>query len=285
MTGGGLRLQLFAALAIAVLAAAFAAAATAYHVFDRELERAVEARLKMLVAESGRVLDAGIAAGLDLDRPQLQERALYSLRPDLGAEETIAVADADGRIVASSNAAEIGELLSLATLSEALAAPTPADQPADQPLMARPLPAAAPLAASVLDHDRLVVARPIESLFGAPAGFVVARLGLATLDQPRRAFIAKLSLATAGIATAGLVVAALAAALAPWRARRIAQALEAVTGQLYAGIGGRTTAPPTPAVLPPAMRAVVQGFSQAVEAREHELSHRADAVDLLDEAA
>ena len=60
--------------------------------------------------------------------------------PSPGPTFEIAVADADGRIVASSNAAEIGELLSLPTLNEALAAPAPADLP----LVARPLPAAAP---------------------------------------------------------------------------------------------------------------------------------------------
>ena len=62
MSGNGIRLQLFAALVIAVLGSAFAAAVIAYHLFDRELERAVEARLQMLVAEAGRVLDAGVAS-------------------------------------------------------------------------------------------------------------------------------------------------------------------------------------------------------------------------------
>jgi hypothetical protein len=46
----GLRLQLFGMLAVAVVAAALSAALVAYHLFDRELERALEARLRTLVA-------------------------------------------------------------------------------------------------------------------------------------------------------------------------------------------------------------------------------------------
>jgi hypothetical protein len=261
MHGGGLRLQLFAALAIAVIAAAAMAAVVAYHVFDRELDRALEARLQMLVAETGRVMDAGIAAGLELDRPQLQERAIRNLRANLAADEVIAVVDSAGRIVASSNPAEIGELVPTQTLA------TPA------------------LGAAGDGGERTVAVRPIQSLFGAPAGFVTAKLGPAALDQPRRAFIAKVSLTTAAITLAGLLVAALAAAWLPWRARGVARGLEKHMAALYAGIGTSEPSPASPGGLPPEMGEALDRFTRAVEAREHELQAHADAVDLLDEAA
>ena len=261
MAAGGLRLQLVAALAIAVVAASSMAAVVAYHVFDRELDRALEARLQMLVAETGRVMDAGIAAGLELDRPQLQERAIRNLRANLAADEVIAVVDSAGRIVASSNPAEIGELVPI----ETLAAPAPG--------------------AAGESGERTVAVRPIQSLFGAPAGFVTAKLGPAALDQPRRAFIAKVSLSTAAITVAGLLTAALAAAWLPWRARRVARGLERHMTALYAGIGTSEPLPAGPSGLPAEMAEALEGFTRTVEAREHELRAHADAVDLLDEAA
>jgi hypothetical protein len=267
MAGGGLRLQLFAALAIAVVAAALTTAATAYHVFDRELERALEARLQMLVAETGRVMDAGIAAGLDLDRPQLQERAIRNLRPNLAADEVIAVTGPDGRIVVSSNPAEIGEQLPLDGLL----------QPAGE--------AAAASLAATDGQPRAIVVRPIQSFFGAPAGYVVARLTPGAIDQPRRAFIAKVSLTTAAVVLAGLLVAGLAAAWLPWRARRVALAIERHLAGLYARIGTSRPPPALPSRLPAGMRDMVERFSRSVEAREDELRRRAAAVDQLDEAA
>ncbi len=261
MAAGGLRLQLFVTLAIAVIGAALAAAAVAYHVFDRELERALEARLEMLVAETGRVMDAGIAAGLELDRPQLQDRAVRNLRANLAAEEVIAVLDSGGRIVASSNPAEIGEVVPLDSL-------------------------VAPAAAVVGQHgERQLVVRPIRSLFGGPAGYVTARLGPRALDQPRRAYIAKVALATAGVAVAGLLAAASAAFWFPWRARRVAQRIERHIAALYVGIGTSQPPPALPAGLPASMARALERFSSAVDAREHELRAHADAVDLLDEAA
>jgi hypothetical protein len=260
VVGGGFRLQLFATLAIAVTGAAMAAAAIAYHIFDRELGRALEARLEVLVAETGRVMDAGIAAGLELDRPQLQERALRNLRANLAVDEVIAVIDSGGRIVASSNAAEIGELVPVDSLTAAVP--------------------------SVQDSgERTVVVRPIQSLFGGPAGYVTARLGLTALDEPRRAFIAKVSLSTAGVCLAGLLAAWLVAGWLPWRARRVALAIERHMAALYVGIGTSRPAPALPAVLPPQMARSLERFTRAVEAREHELRAHADAVDLLDEAA
>jgi hypothetical protein len=267
VAGGGLRLQLFAALAIALVAAALTAAAIAYHVFDRELERTLEARLQMLVAETGRVMDAGIAAGLELDRPQLQDRAIRNLRPNLAADEVIAVIGPDGRVVASSNPAEIGETLPLDRLR----------QPTDEP------PAAGPAAAD--DRIRTVVVRPIQSLFGAPAGYVIARLTPGALDQPRRAFIAKVSLTTAAVVLAGLLVAGFAAAWLPWRARRAAVAIERHLAGLYTRIGTSRPTPTLPRRLPADMATMLEQFSSAVEAREAELRRRAAAVDQLDEAA
>jgi hypothetical protein len=288
MRGGGIRLQLFVALAIAVLGAALAAAAIAYHLFDRELERAVEARLQMLVAEAGRVLDAGITAGLDIERPQLQERALQNLRPNLGVQETILVADAEGQIIAGSDAAAIGETLPPMVLAAARATTAPMEAGEGAATAAGgsgPAEVTAPFASSLADVERIIVVRPIQSLFGAPSGYVAARLGTAALNQPRQAFAAKLSLLTAGFATGGLLVAALAAFWGPWRARRQVQAVERAMQQLYASIGAPGAAPSAAADLPAGMQAAMTEFSTAVLAREHELARRADAVDVLDEAA
>jgi len=261
VSGGGLRLQLFATLAIAVVTTALTAAVITFHLFDRELERALEARLQMLVAEITRAMDAGIAAGLDLDRPQLQERAIRNVRANLAADETIAIVDPTGRIVTSSNPAEIGEIV---------------------PLEDFITPDTGPTAGS---GERTVAARPIQSLFGAPAGWVTARVGPGVLDEPRRAFIAKTSLATAGTALAGLLAAVVCAAWLPWRARRAARGIERHLASLYAGIGTGTAVPELPDGLPPAMASALDRFTRAVESREHELRSHADAVDVLDEAA
>jgi hypothetical protein len=291
MAVGGIRLQLFTALAIAVLGAALAAAVIAYHVFDRELERTVEARLQMLVAEAGRVLDAGITAGLDIERPQLQERALRNLRPNLGELETVLVADAEGEVIAGSDAAAIGETLPPLVLAAAQARAAPAaalieaGDDAATTAGAGPVEMTAQLATSLADAERIIVVRPVQSLFGAPSGYVAARLGTAALDQPRYAFAAKLSLLTAGFAMAGLVIAAFAAFWGPWRARRQARAIEHSMRQLYDSIGAPGAAPLPVADLPAGMGGAMADFSTAVLAREHELARRADAVDLLDEAA
>ena len=249
-------------------------------------------RLQMLVAEAGRVLDAGITAGLDIERPQLQERALQNLRPNLGVQETILVADAEGDIIAGSDAAAIGETLPPLVLAaaRATAAQTAArieagEEAATAAAGSGPAEVTAPLATSLADAERIIVVRPIRSLFGAPSGYVAARLGTAALDQPLQAFAAKLSLLTAGFAMAGVLIAALVAFWGPWRARRQVQGVEQAMQQLYAGIGAPGAVPPTAAALPAGMRATMADFSTAVLAREHELARRADAVDLLDETA
>ena len=291
MRGGGIRLQLFTALAIAVLGAALAAAVVAYHLFDRELERAVEARLQMLVAEAGRVLDAGITAGLDIERPQLQEWALRNLRPNLGELETVLIADAEGHIIAGSDAAAIGETLPPMALAAAQAAEAQAAAPietsegAATAAVAGPVAVVAPFATSLADAERIIVVRPIQSLFGAPSGYVAARLGTAAFNQPRQAFAAKLSLLTAGFAMGCLLIAALAAFSGSWRARRQVQAVEESMQQLYGSIGAQGAVPPAAAALPAGMRSAMVDFSTVVLAREYELARRADAVDLLDEAA
>jgi hypothetical protein len=257
----GLRLQLFGMLAIAIIATALSAALVGYHLFDRELERALEARLRMLVAETARVMDAGIAAGLELEGPQLQERALGNLLLNLATDEVIAVVDSGGRIVASTNPAEIGELLPLQVL-----APLASVQPA-------------PTA------ERQLVIRPIQSLFGAPAGYVTARVGPRALDEARSAFVAKVSLTTAGVTFLGLLAAAAGAFWLPWQAWRVASRIERHMEALYRGIGTQAPPPAVPNGLPINTRRSLERFTLAVEARESELRARASAVDALDEAA
>lgn len=318
-----------------VVGAALLAAVTAYHLFDRQLERALEARSQMLVGEAARVLDAGIAAGLEIDQAQLQERALRHVRANLESGEVIAVVDAAGRIVASTNPAEIGERVEerqLVALIRRAAGTAPerraaiprsaasmgpsapesmlAELPPTAPPPVVPPPVVPPPVASssagldaplrgaagspparpaedaaLLAEAGIVAVRPIQSLFGAAAGHVIARHPGALLDTARQAFIAKASLATAGITLAGLLIAALAAAWLPWRAWRVARAIEATLEALYQRFGTGKPVPVPPGVIPAAMRAELERFVLAVEGREHELQSRAAAVDLLDEAA
>ncbi len=144
---------------------------------------------------------------------------------------------------------------------------------------------ARPGAAGREGSERTIVAQPIQNLFGGPAGYVTARIGDVALDEPRRAFIAKVSLTTAGVCLAGLLAAWLIAGWLPWRARRVAHAIERHLAALYRGIGANQPAPALPAVVPPRMARALARFTAEVEAREHELRAHADAVDLLDEAA
>ncbi|MEZ5906370.1 MAG: hypothetical protein R3C69_15170 [Geminicoccaceae bacterium] len=263
---GGLRLQFFAALGLGLVGAAVLSTLVAWHVFDRELERAFEARLRLLVVEATRVLDAGIAAGLELDRPQLLERAMGLVRVNLTAGEVIAIVDADGRVVASSNPAEIGE-----------------DAPARWLVAGDGAGAVAALPPTT--DEQLVITRPVQSLFGAPAGLVVARLPAAVLEPPRRALIAKISLTTALVTALGLLAAAAAAIFLPWRAQRAARALGATMATLYEGIGKDAADTPAPAELPPAPGDATSRFAAAVAARDRTLAQGAAAIDALDEAA
>jgi hypothetical protein len=208
-----------------------------------------------------RVMDACIAAGLELEGPQLQERALGNLQFNLATDEVIAVVDSGGRIVASTNPAEIGEQLPLQGLA--------------MPATAHPGEVA----------ERQLVTRAIQSLFGAPAGYVTARVGPRVLDEGRSTFIAKVSLTTAGVTLLGLLAAAAAAFWLPWRARRLALGIERHVEALYRGIGAQAPPPAVPDDLPINMRRSLERFTLAVEARETELRARADAVDALDEAA
>lgn len=263
---GGLRLQFFAALALGLLGAAVLSTLIAWHVFDRELERAFEARLRLLVVEATRVLDAGIAAGLELDRPQLLERAMGVVRVNLAAGEVIAIVDADGRVLASSNPAEIGEDAPARWLAAGDGAATVVPPP------------------PTVD-EQLVITRPVQSLFGAPAGLVVARLPAAVLEPPRRALIAKISLTTALVTALGLLAAAAAALFLPWRAQRAARTLGVTMERLYEGIGNGVAAAAVPAEPPGDIEDATRRFAVAVAARDEALARGAAAVDTLDEAA
>lgn len=263
---GGLRLQFFAALALGLTGAAVLSTLIAWHVFDRELERAFEARLRLLVVEATRVLDAGIAAGLELDRPQLLERAMGLVRLNLAVGEVIAIVDADGRVLASSNPAEIGE-----------------DAPARW--LSAEDGAANGTASATATDEQLVISRPVQSLFGAPAGMVVARLPTTVLEPPRRALIAKISLTGALVTALGLLAAAAAAFLLRWRALRAVRALGGTMESLYEGIGKDTDGMVVPSELPRALGEPTRRFATAVADRDHALLLGAAAVDALDEAA
>ncbi len=263
---GGLRLQFFAALALGLTGAAVLSTLIAWHVFDRELERAFEARLRLLVVEATRVLDAGIAAGLELDRPQLLERAMGLVRVNLATGEVIAIVDADGRVLASSNPAEIGE-----------------DAPARW--LAVEYSTANGAASATAADEHLLISRPVQSLFGAPAGMVVARLPTTVLEPPRRALIAKISLTGALVTVLGLIAAAAAAFLLPWRALSAVRALGATMETLYEGIGKDPGDTVAPSRLPRALGEPARRFVTAVAERDHALMQGAATVDALDEAA
>ncbi|MEZ5861273.1 MAG: hypothetical protein R3D28_20235 [Geminicoccaceae bacterium] len=116
------------------------------------------------VVESTRVLDAGIAAGLELDRPQLLERHGL-VRVNLTAGEVIAIVDGRG---ASSPAA------------------IPPRRGCPRPLAGCWGWRGAVAALPPTTDEQLVITRPVQSL-GAPAGLVVACFAGRRRPAPRGA--------------------------------------------------------------------------------------------------
>jgi hypothetical protein len=209
-----MRGQVFVAILISVMVGIAAAGMAGYHVFERGLEAAYQARLKSIVGEGARVLDAGIRAGLAVDQPHLLQQALAgdAAAPDrLALQEIVSVVDPRGRIVASTNGAEIGEMA----------------------------PAAWTAVGPVPGHPRLLLAsHEIKSLFGTSEGMIVARLPAEVTAARATAFLFQLLIAGTLIGAGTALLAAALLWLVPWPALRRAEALRDMMDALYDRVGG-----------------------------------------------
>lgn len=265
MSGAGIRFQIFVALAISIVVGALVAGITGYHVFQRGLVSAFEARLQLLVDEVGRVLDAGMMAGLGIDHPQLLRRALASssaAREGLFDAEIVAVLDDQGRIVASTSSAEVGERTPRAWLDVA-------GKEGDR----------------VLELANLIlVAKPIETLFSTTEGVVVARLPVAVLTPRAEALLFRFAIVGTAIVVALIVVAAAVVWLIPWPAVRRLETLQGAMTSLYQEVGDMPGAPPA-GPLPRRLEALFPAFREQVLDLRARLHDEEAALNRLDEAA
>lgn len=257
-----MRGQIFAAILISVVVGIAAAGLAGYHVFERGLEAAYQARLKSIVGEAGRVLDAGIRAGLAVDQPHLLQEALAGeAAPDrLAVPEIVSVVDTKGRILASTNGAEIGEAAPAAWTA---VGPGPV-RDAGPPL--------------------LLASHEIQSLFGTAEGMIVARIPAEVMAARTTAFLLQLLVAGTLIAAATALLAAALLWLIPWPALRRAEALRDMMDALYDQVGG-SGALPAPGPLPKQVERSALRFREATIGLYTRLQGEREELSRLDEAA
>lgn len=214
VTAIGLRGQIFVAILISTIVGAITAGIASYHVFERGLDAAFEARLQLIVDEAERVIDTGIRAGLTIDQPHLLQRAVAAGTSAEGAVdvEIISVVDSLGRIIASTNSAEIGELAPEYWAANGQRARS--------------------------DASEILATQQIDSLFGTSEGLIVARLPLSVMEVPSEAFLFRVSLTTTAAAIAVIVFAVLVVWLVPWPFQHRAENLREMMDDLYQQIGG-----------------------------------------------
>jgi len=257
-----MRGQIFAAILISVVVGIAAAGMAGYHVFERGLEAAYQARLKSIVGEAGRVLDAGIRAGLAIDQPHLLQEALAgdAAADRLALPEIVSVVDTRGRIVASTNGAEIGEV-----------APTTWTAVGAGP-------------ARHVGPPLLLASHEIQSLFGTAEGMIVARIPAEVMAARTTAFLLQLLVAGTLIAAATALLAAALLWLIPWPALRRAEALRDMMDALYDQVGG-AGAQPAPGPLPKQVERSALRFREATIGLYTRLQGEREELSRLDEAA
>ncbi len=257
-----MRGQIFAAILISVVVGVVAAGIAGYHVFERGLEAAYEARLKSIVGEAGRVLDAGIRAGLAIDQPHLLQEALAgdATAERLTLPEIVSVVDTRGRIIASTNGAEIGE----AAPASWTAVSSGAARDVGPPL--------------------LLATHEIQSLFGTAEGMIVARIPVEVMAARTTAFLFQLLVASTLIGAGIALLAAALLWLVPWPALRRAEALRDMMDALYDRVGGSgTDSPPRP--LPKQIERSALRFGATTMDLYDRLQREREELSRLDEAA
>jgi hypothetical protein len=261
MTDAGIRGQIFVAIVISVVIGIAAAGVAGYHVFERGLEGAYQARLRSLVDEASRVLDAGIRAGLAADQPHLMQKALAgeTSADPIGPTEVVSIVDTRGIVIASTNSAEIGE-----------AAPAAWSMTASSDAAAGPA--------------LLIASHEVMSLFGTVEATIVARVPGEVMAARTTTFLFQLLVASTVIGGGTIVLAFLLVWLIPWPAVRRAEALRAMMDGLYDEVGGAGTAGP-PRPLPRQIEGPALRFRTTILEIYGHLLHEREEVSRLDEAA
>jgi len=256
----GLRGQVFAAILISAIVGAITAGIASFHVFERGLHGAFEARLQLIVDEAERVIDAGVRAGLNIEQPHLLQRAVAAgTAAERGAStEVISIVDSRGSIIASTNGAEIGEQ-------------APATWTHD-------------FNGSNANSSEILAVQQIDSLFGTREGMIVARLPTSVMDVPSDAFLFRVLVATTAAALGVIILAALLIWLVPWPVQRRVEALRHMMDGLYDQVGGsETVADEQP--LPKAITATAASFRDKTLELSDRLQRENDELTRLDEVA
>ncbi|SMF81250.1 hypothetical protein SAMN06265365_14024 [Tistlia consotensis] len=230
LTGGGgigLRGLVLAVVVGALAIGSSALALAALTAFQQTLLTTVDSRLAEIATSIAGNVENGLQAGVVLP----QQRRLLAVMADERAQapeiSTIRLADDRGRVLFSTNEAEIGEN-----------AP-PADRAAG-PGVARPdLPVEKdrPAPWRRVGKTAIVFGQPLTGLFGEPLGTITVELPKAAFETQRQRFMLSLALAAAAITVIGGLVAALALALVPLPATRRLVALRRRFEALYTAAG------------------------------------------------
>ncbi|MEM7442338.1 MAG: hypothetical protein AAF414_03290 [Pseudomonadota bacterium] len=245
---------------VSTIIGAAAAGVASYHVFERGLRDAFNAQLELTVDEVKRVIDAGVRAGLTWDQPHLLLRALDTgaTADTIGPREIISIVGEQGLIIASTNAAEIGE------------APPSFWTVTDE--------------TEGTDPETILVGKPVISLFGTVEGLVVARVPTAIMNTPSEAFLFRVLIAITFGTLAVALVAAFALWLVPWATPRRTEALRDMMNDLYDRIGGSDIGEKQ-RELPKPIAATAIDFQETTLGLSNRLKQETDELNRLDEAA
>jgi hypothetical protein len=232
-------------LALAVVVAGLAIGSTAMALaalaaFERALLTTVDSRLSEVANEVARHVENGLQAGVALEQQRRLLAVLADERSQAPELSTIRVVDDRGRILFSTNEAEIGELA--AATEEALAPPAVAAPEGPGPEVMGPEvmgPEGRGPAPWREDGDTAITyVLPMTGLFGEALGAVTVALPRDAVADQRERFALSLLMAAAAITAAGGLLAALLLALLPLpatrrlqRLRQRLEALERATGE------------------------------------------------------
>ncbi len=265
--GPGLRGLLLAIAVAGLLVGTVAAVLGSLAAFERTLMTTVQSRLSEVATEVARNIENGLQAGVVLEQQRRLLAVLADERtqaPDLSA---IRVNDERGRILFSTNEAEIGEAAPLAA----------AEMPNGD----------APAQWFRADGARISLGLRLTGLFGEPLGSVTVTLPADTVDDQRARYAISLALGAVAIVAAGALLAALLLALLPLPGAARLEGLRRRLDTLYERAGlarPQPSAAPDPAQ-PAALPDSLARFEAWLDRRVGSLGEREAEVRRLDETA
>lgn len=272
--GLGLRGVVLAVVLGGLALGSAAMAVSSVAAFERTLMTTVDSRLSEVATAVARHVENGLQAGVALE----QQRRLLAVMADERSQSpdlsTIRVVDERGRVLFSTNEAEIGEPVA------------PADAPVHS--LTR-LVEGEPVQAAWrrVGEAEITFGLPLIGLFGETLGSVTVALPKAEVEDQRERFALSLALAATAITAAGGLLAGLLLALLPLPATTRLHRLRRRLDALYLAASQAQPWPPRPAAEaePPALAEALDPFENWLTPRLARLAEREAEVRRLDETA